>query len=49
MRERKRLESMLSLEGDLARRTDDIATYFALAGEGENVAADLQRDLDALR
>ena len=49
MRERKRLESMLSLEGDLARRTDDIATYFDLAGEGENVAADLQRDLDSLR
>ena len=49
MRERKRLESMLSLEGDLARRTEDIATYFDLAGEGENVAADLQRDLDALR
>jgi peptide chain release factor 2 len=49
MRERKRLESMLSLEGDLARRTDDIATYFDLAGEGENVAADLQRDLESLR
>src|ERR1700720_4414813 len=48
MRERKRLESMLSLEGDLARRTDDIATYFDLAGEGENVAADLQRDLESL-
>jgi peptide chain release factor 2 len=48
MRERKRLESMLSLEGDLVRRTDDISTYFDLASEGENVAADLQRDLDAL-
>jgi len=31
MRERKRLESMLSLEGDLARRTGDIAAYFDLA------------------
>src|ERR1700721_2802352 len=49
MRERKRLESMLSLEGDLVRRTDDIVTYFELAGEGENVAADLQRDLESLR
>ena len=49
MRERKRIESMLSLEGDLVRRTDDIATYFALAGEGENVSADLQRDLESLR
>src|SRR6202023_850072 len=49
MRERKRLESMLSLEGDLARRTDDIATYFDLAGEGENVSAALQGDLESLR
>ena len=49
MRERKRLESFLSLEGDLARRSDDIAAYFDLAREGENVTADLQRDLDSLR
>src|SRR5712671_8239330 len=49
MRERKRLESVLSLEGDLERRTGDIAAYFDLAGEGENVTADLQRELDALR
>jgi peptide chain release factor 2 len=49
MRERKRLENSLSLEGDFARRTDDIAAYFDLAREGENVTADLQRDLDSLR
>ncbi|MGB6387124.1 MAG: peptide chain release factor 2 [Terriglobales bacterium] len=49
MRERKRLESSLSLEGDLVRRTDDIAAYFDLAREGENVTADLQRDLESLR
>ena len=49
MRERKRLESLLALEGDLARRTEDISAYFDLAGEGEDVSADLQRDLDALR
>ena len=49
MRERKRLEGMLSLEGDLARRTDDIAAYFDLAGEGENVTAELQRELESLR
>jgi peptide chain release factor 2 len=49
MRERKRLESSLSLEGDLARRSDDIAAYFDLAREGENVTADLQRDLESLR
>ena len=28
MRERKRLENVLSLEGDLVRRTDDIGAYF---------------------
>ena len=49
MRERKRLESSLSLEGDLARRSDDIAAYFDLAREGENVTVDLQRDLESLR
>jgi peptide chain release factor 2 len=49
MRERKRLEEVLSLEGDLLRRTEDIGAYFDLAGEGENVTADLQRELDALR
>jgi len=49
MRERKRLEEVLSLEKDLARRSDDIAAYFDLAGEGENVTDDLQKELDALR
>jgi peptide chain release factor 2 len=49
MRERKRLEDVLSLEGDLARRTEDIGTYFDLAGEGENVTADLQHELESLR
>ncbi len=49
MRERKRLEGVLSLEGDLARRTDDIGAYFDLGKEGEDVGADLQRELDALR
>jgi peptide chain release factor 2 len=49
MRERKRLEEVLSLEGDLARRSDDISAYFDLAKEGENVAGDLQRELESLR
>ncbi|MGA2002787.1 MAG: peptide chain release factor 2 [Terriglobales bacterium] len=49
MRERKRLEGVLSLEGDLVRRTDDIAAYFDLGKEGEEVTADLQRELDSLR
>src|SRR5215469_4465528 len=49
MRERKRLEEVLSLEGDLARRTDDISAYFDLAREGEDVSADLSRELESLR
>jgi len=49
MRERKRLEEVLSLENDLARRTEDIGAYFDLAGEGENVTDDLERELGALR
>ena len=43
MREKKRLEGMLSTEADLLRRTEDIAAYFDLAREGENVEADLRR------
>ena len=49
MRERKRLEELVSLESDLGRRSEDIGAYFDLAGEGEDVATDLQRELDALR
>ncbi len=49
MRERKRLEGVLSLEGDLVRRTGDIAAYFDLGKEGEDITADLQRELDSLR
>jgi peptide chain release factor 2 len=49
MREKKRLEDALSTEADLLRRTDDITTYFDLAREGEDVSADLRRDIDSLR
>jgi peptide chain release factor 2 len=49
MREKKRIEQVLALEGDLARRTEDISAYFDLAGEGEDVSADLQRELESLR
>ena len=49
MRERKRLEELLATEADLARRNDDIAAYLELAHEGEDVSADLKRDIDALR
>ena len=49
MREKKRLEHVLATEADLVRRGDDIHAYFELAHEGENVEADLRRDIDSLR
>jgi peptide chain release factor 2 len=49
MREKKRVEGMLSTEADLIRRTGDIAAYFELAHEGESVDADLRREIDSLR
>ena len=49
MRERKRLEASLATATDLGRRSDDIAAYFELAHEGENVSADIKRELDLLR
>jgi peptide chain release factor 2 len=49
MRERKRLEGLLSTAGELDRRSSDIAAYFELAREGENVAPDLQREIGSLR
>jgi peptide chain release factor 2 len=49
MREKKRLEDVLSTETDLVRRGNDISTYFELAKEGEKVDAELRREIDALR
>src|SRR5258708_1891803 len=49
MREKKRLEHVLTTDADLARRGDDIAAYFDLAKEGENVDDDLQREIGLLR
>ncbi len=49
MREKKRLEGVLSTESDLVRRGDDISAYFDLAREGENVETDLRREIDSLR
>lgn len=49
MRTRKRLEDMLTTETDLGRRSDEIATYFELAREGEAVDGDLRREIDSLR
>ncbi len=48
MRERKRLEDMVSTEADLARRISDIDAYFELGREGEDVSADLKRELEQL-
>jgi peptide chain release factor 2 len=49
MREKKRLEKALETESELARRSDDISAYFDLGSEGENVSADLRREIDFLR
>lgn len=49
MRERKRLETALATEADLARRAEDIAAYFELAREGEKVEAELRREIESLR
>ena len=49
MRERKRLESQLADDADLARRGDDIEAYFDLMREGEaSVEPDLKREIDSL-
>ncbi len=48
MRERKRLETLLADDAELARRSDDIEAYFDLAREGENTEPDLEREIPAL-
>ena len=48
MRERKRLESQVADDEELLRRTGDIEAYFELAREGEDVLADLERDIKSL-
>ncbi len=52
MREKKRVESMVAIEGDLATRSADIAAFFDLAHESEDsaamVAEDLQREINSL-
>jgi peptide chain release factor 2 len=49
MRERKRLESLVADDEELVRRTGDIEAYFELAGEGEDVLADLEQGINELR
>jgi peptide chain release factor 2 len=48
MRERKRLETLLADEAELARRAEDIEAYFELAREGEPTEPDLEREIPAL-
>jgi peptide chain release factor 2 len=48
MRERKRLETLLADDAELARRQDDIEAYFELAKEGEQVEPELEREIPAL-
>jgi len=48
MRDRKRLEVLIRDDDELLRRTGDIEAYFELAREGENVEADLEREIKAL-
>ena len=49
MRERKRLETLLADDADIARRTGDIDAYFDLLREGEtSVEVDLKREIDEL-
>ena len=49
MREKKRLEHILATEADLGRRVSDIQAYFELGREGEDVSADIRREMDTLR
>ncbi|HET9183148.1 MAG TPA: peptide chain release factor 2 [Candidatus Angelobacter sp.] len=49
MRQRKRLDSSLAMDTDLARRVEDISAYFDLAREGESVNEELKKEIDALR
>ena len=48
MRDRKRLEELVARDEELVRRTSDIEAYFELAREGEDVLADLERDIKSL-
>jgi peptide chain release factor 2 len=49
MREKKRLESLVSTDEDLSRRVGDIGAYFELGREGEKVEPELERELTALQ
>ncbi|HEV2137047.1 MAG TPA: peptide chain release factor 2 [Terracidiphilus sp.] len=48
MRERKRLEALISNDEALLQRTDEIETYFELAREGEDVEGELASAIQSL-
>ncbi len=48
MRDRKRHEELIARDEELLRRTGDIDAYFELGREGEDVEADLDREIKAL-
>ncbi len=48
MRDRKRLETLVRDDEELVRRTGDIEADFELAKEGEDVLADLEREIKSL-
>jgi len=48
MRDKKRLENLVADDEQLLRRAGDIDAYFELAKEGEDVLADLERDIKSL-
>jgi peptide chain release factor 2 len=48
MQDRKRLEEQVSQDEKIAGQVSDLDTLFELAQEGENVNADLERDLKTL-
>jgi peptide chain release factor 2 len=48
MRDRKRLETLLHDDDEMVRRVDEITTYFELAREGEDVLAELEREIASL-
>jgi peptide chain release factor 2 len=45
MQDRKRLEESLAREAEVARLTSDLDTLFELGREGENVLADIEREM----
>ena len=45
MQDRKKLEQGIAEEAEVTRMTSDLDTLFELGREGENVTADLEREM----